>query len=74
MNSSLWVVQFKNQLWAKLEGVQDGEYPNGVSVNLAVVLDGFAKGQTPEQVAQEVYLLELKALGPKRNEPFESPE
>jgi hypothetical protein len=66
MNTSLWTEHLKRRLTAKLEKLQNGNYATAVSENLTVVLDGFAKSWTPEQVAQEIFSIERAALGLKR--------
>ena len=74
MDTSLWVEHMKRRLSPKLEGVQLGDYATAVSANLVVVLEGFSKGWTPEQVASEIYAIELAALGPKKEGPPALPE
>jgi hypothetical protein len=74
MDTSLWVAHLKRRLSPKLEGVQLGDYATAVSANLVVVLSGFSKGWTPEQVASEIYAIELAALGPKKDQLPSQPE
>jgi hypothetical protein len=65
MDSSLWTQHLRRRLEQKLARLQGGNYATAISENLTVVLKGFVSGWTPEQVAKEIYAIELAAMGLK---------
>ena len=74
MITSDWVEQFKNSLWAKLETVRGWRVSQRRLGQSGGRVGWVCRRPAPENVAQSVYLLELKALGPERNSPLEPPD
>jgi hypothetical protein len=74
MDTTLWVAHLEKRLTPKLARLSRAHYATAISENLVTILEGFRKGWTPEQVANEIFAIEKMALGDGWERPLEPPK